>query len=115
MKLLLNERNLIIAIGSSIEYGVWGNVGELASWKITETSYAMDDNYTVVDIGDAEIPTYVKEYQYCYINGEFKLVDECPNEYKERIIELETQMADAIENEADLLYEVSLLQLGITD
>ena len=85
MKLLLDERNLIIAIGSSIEYGVWGNVKDIKSWKITEASYVMDGNYTLVDIGDTEIPTYVKEGQYYYIDGEFKLADECPNEYRDNI------------------------------
>ena len=44
MKLLLDERNLIIGIGNDIDYGVWGNVGTLKSWKITPTQYTMDDN-----------------------------------------------------------------------
>ena len=93
MKLLLDERNLIIAIGSSIEYGVWGNVGTAKSWKITNSYYTMDNNFTVIDIGYTEIPTYVKEGQYYYIDGEFKLADECPNEYKDRIVEAESSIA----------------------
>ena len=93
MKLLLDERNIIVAIGSIIEYGVWGNVGEVASWRITKNSYMMDNNFTVVDIGDIEIPTYVHEGEYCYIDGKFKLRDECPNEYKDRIQELENNNA----------------------
>ena len=90
MRLLLDERKLIVAIGSEIEYGVWGNVEDAKSWKITNTYYVMDNNYTVVDIGDQEIPSYVHENEYYYIDGEFKLADECPNEYKDRIVELET-------------------------
>lgn len=94
MKLLLDERNLIIAIGKGIEYGVWGNLeNDTPSWKITPTMYAMDGNFTSVDIGDVEIPTYVREYEYFYIDGEFKLADECPNEYKDRIVELEDEVA----------------------
>lgn len=85
MKLLLDERKLIVGIGAAIEYGVWGNIKDLASWRITPTSYIMDANFTLVDIGEQEIPTYVKECQYYYIDGEFKLADECPNEYKDRI------------------------------
>lgn len=85
MKLLLNERNLIIAIGNEIEYGVWGNVKDIASWKITESFYVMNGNYHLIDIGDQEIPTYVIENEYYYIDGEFKLADECPNEYRDNI------------------------------
>ena len=93
MKLLLDERKLIVGIGSAIEYGVWGNVANLASWRITPTSYIMDANFTLVDLGDTEIPTYVHEGQYYYIDGEFKLADECPNEYRDRIVELEEEVA----------------------
>ena len=71
MKLLLNERNLIVAIGSNIEYGVWGNVGDLLSWKINGNMYMMDENFTLVDIGDTKIPTYVEEGEHYYIDGEF--------------------------------------------
>ena len=113
MKLLLTERCQIMAISNLIEYGVWGNVGNAESWRIGKTSYTMDDNYTVVEVADSEIPTYVKEYEYYYIDGEFKLADECPNEYKERIAELEAQNADSIEIEADLMYELALIQLGL--
>lgn len=85
MKLLLNERNLIIAIGNNIEYGIWGNVKNIASWRISESYYMMDDNYHLVDIGDLEVPTYVHENEYYFINNEFKLADECPNEYRDNI------------------------------
>ena len=93
MKLLLNDRNLIENIGSAIEYGAWGNVEDMKSWRITPTSYRMDENFTLVDIGDIEIPTYVKEGQYYYIDGEFRLADECPNEYKDKIVVLEDEIA----------------------
>lgn len=93
MKLLLNERKLIIAIGNSIEYGVWGNAGEQASWRISDNYFMMDNNFTLEDIGDTEIPTYVNEGQYYYVNGEFKLADECPNEYRDSITKLEEEVA----------------------
>lgn len=92
MKVLLNERNNIVAIGSVIEYGVWGNVGDLASWKVSPTSFIMDNNYTVMEV--AGIPAYVKPKLYRYENGEFVIDDDCPNEYKERITALEQQLAD---------------------
>lgn len=109
MKLLLNERNLIVAMGSSIEYGVWGNVGNVKSWKITNTTFVMDDNFTAIDIGDKEIPTYVVPGEYYYINEEFKLADECPNEYKDRIVDLESQLATQDELSIEL-YEKQLKQ-----
>ena len=122
MKLLLDERNLVIGIGSEIEYGVWGNLKDCASWKINQSSYAMDNNYRVEDIGDTEIPTYVREGEYFYVDGEFRLADECPNEYKERITELEgtvaeqeTSIYELTEYNAEMLYEISLLQLGIME
>lgn len=92
MKLLLSERGQIIAISNLIEYGVWGNVGNAKSWRIGTNSYIMDDNFSVIELEDIDIPTYVKEYEYYYINGEFKLADECPNEYKDKITELENQV-----------------------
>lgn len=85
MKLLLDSRNLIIGIGNNIEYGEWGNIENVKSWRITPTHYMMDGDYHLEDIGDTEIPTYVKEGQYYLINGEFKLADECPNEYRDSI------------------------------
>lgn len=94
MKLLLDERNLILGIGSNIEYGVWGNVGNMASWRITPTSYMMDGNYHLENIGDTEIPTYVKEHQYFYVNGEFKLADKYPNEYKDKMNVLKEQLVN---------------------
>lgn len=113
MKLLLTERGQIVAISNLIEYGVWGNTGSSKSWRIGLSSYMMDDNFTVVEVKNEEIPTYVKEVDFYYINGTFKLADECPNEYKERIAELEAQNADSIEIEADLMYELALMQLGL--
>ena len=91
MKLLLTERGQIIAISNLIEYGVWGNIGESKSWKLGEHSYTMDDNYTVVEVDNNDIPLYVKPYEFYYIDGEFKVADECPNEYRDRIAELEAQ------------------------
>ena len=85
MKLLLDERKMIAAIGNNIEYGVWGNIKDAASWRLTPTSYIMDANFTLVDIEDMEIPLYVRPNEYYFINGEFKLADECPNEYRDSI------------------------------
>ncbi len=109
MKLLLDERNLIVGISNTIEYGVWGNVKDLYSWKIGINEYAMDNNFSVVDIGDAEIPTYVTPGAYYYINGEFKAADECPNEYKERVEYLEEALAITDETAIEL-YEAQAAQ-----
>lgn len=109
MKLLLNERKLIVAIGSNIEFGVWGNVQTLSSWRITPTHYMMDENYTLVDIGNTEIPTYVNAGEYYYIDGEFKPADECPNEYKKRVEALEEALILTDETAVEL-YEMTLTQ-----
>ena len=109
MKLLLDERNLVVALGSSIEYGVWGNVKGAPSWKVTETYYMMDDNFHVLDIGDTEIPLYVTPGAYYYIDGVFKLKDECPNEYKDRILSLEEALVITDETAIEL-YEAWVAQ-----
>ena len=107
MRVLLDERNIIKAIGSGIEFGVWGNVGDAPSWKLSPTRYTMDNNYTVAEVG--EVPSYVTPNLYRYENGEFVLNEECPNEYKERIAELESQVALADETTIEL-YEAQLAQ-----
>lgn len=107
MRVLLNERNVIMAIGSDIEYGAWGNIGDAHSWKLSPTSYTMDNNYTVAEAGD--IPSYVVPEQYRYENGEFVLNEECPNEYKARIEELEIQVASADETAIEL-FEAQMAQ-----
>jgi len=109
MKLLLDSRKLIIGIGNNIEYGVWGNMDDVKSWRITPTHYMMDGDFHLEDIGDTEIPTYVKEGQYYFINGEFKLADECPNEYKDRITSLEEQLLLTDETAVEL-YETQMAQ-----
>lgn len=93
MKLLLNDRNEIQAIGSHIEYGVWGNMDGLSSWKINENFYMMDGNFHIEDVAADSIPSYVTgNGNYIYKNGEFFLKDSIPNEYKERIAELENAL-----------------------
>jgi hypothetical protein len=81
----------------------------------------MDNNYKVVEIADEAIPTYVRPDEYYFIDGEFKLADECPNEYKDKIVALETTVAEQeefianlLEAQVELTYEVSLLELNNT-
>ena len=105
MQLLLDERKTIIAIGKKLEYGVWGNLDDgIASWKISESSYCMDNNFTVVDVEDDAIPVYVQPTKYVYSNGEFKLIDECPNEYRDKI----TENTEAIVTIEDAMCESEL-------
>ncbi len=115
MRILLDERKVIIAIGPNIEFGVWGNIGELPSWKISPTYYMMDDKYTVVEVG--EIPSYVTPTLYRYVNGEFVLAEEAKNELEKRIEALETHNAEltaqiSMQNEAmNELFTVILPEL----
>lgn len=90
MKLLLDERDKIVAISNYIEYGVWGNVGDISSWKIGNNSYMMGEFYTVKEVD--EVPIYIKEGKYFYINGEYILDEDIPNEYKERIETIEKEV-----------------------
>jgi hypothetical protein len=97
LKLLLNDRKIIIAIGSEIEYGVWGNIGTEASWKVNKNTFYADNNYSITNVPDDSIPSYVIPNAYIYSNGEFKLIDECPNEYRDKITE-NTEAIVTIEN-----------------
>lgn len=115
MRLLLDEKKVIIAIGADIEFGVWGNIGVFPSWKISSTFYIIDDTYTVVEVN--EIPNYVTPILYRYVNGEFVLAEEAKNELEKRIEALETHNAEltaqiSMQNEAmNELFTVILPEL----
>lgn len=90
MKLLLNDRNIIIAINNEIEYGVWGNLDSLPSWKIGKTSYLIDENYSLIEMEESLIPLYVCPNRYCFIDNSFQLVSN-PNQDIENIKNLLNQ------------------------
>ena len=112
MKLLLNERNEIVAIGTDIEYGAWGNVGDLESWRINGTTYVMGTTYRAVEVNLEDIPGYVTEgcqYIYDETTGTFTLKDDCPNEYKDRIALVEDLLITSDEAVVSL-YEMQMSQ-----
>ena len=98
MKLLLNERKQILAINNSIEYGVWGNLGSLASWKIGNLDFMRDDNYSLIEINEELIPIYVQPGKYYFINDSFQLAEDPNSIFIERnntIEELKTKLNNA--------------------
>ena len=113
MKLLLDERNLIVAIGSDIAYGVWGNVKDMYSWRITKTSYMMDNNFRVVEVDS--VPNNVHEGEYYYIDGEYVYNENCPDSYQKKYDDLEATVTDLASTQADILYEMSCSELGLDE
>jgi hypothetical protein len=71
------------------------------------------DFYILVE--NVELPTDYEDGKYYYDDGKFVLVADWKPYVspEERITQLETENADSIEIEADLMYELALMQLGL--
>lgn len=114
---LLVKGNIIYAIAKNISYGKYENEEK---WRLADAEdnilyYMIDDGFTLVE--NVEIPSDYEDGKYSFENGEFVLNKEW-KQYKspeERIAQLEEQVAIHEENDAELLYQICLLQLGITE
>lgn len=116
MKILLDGRK-IVAYGNEITFDRFENES-FEKWRILVDDsmyYMIDNGFTLIE-GVTLPPDYVGE-KYFYEDGEFVLNEEWKPyiSTEERITQLEEQVAQQTENEAELLYQVSLMQLGITD
>ena len=90
MKLLLDNRKLILHIWEGIEFGTYD--GE-EKWKVSEYLYMIDNGYTCVEITD--VPLEVIPEKYFYIDNEFVINPNYvnPSEQERRITELETMLS----------------------
>ena len=117
MNLLVHEKH-IIAIAQTITFGVFDE--PIEKWGLFDEDgnvmyYALDHDFTLVE--NVELPSDYVDGKYFYENGEF-ILNENWAPYvspEERIAILETQNADSIEIEAELMYELSLMQLGLEE
>ena len=117
MKILV-KGNRIVAIAEKITFGIFDE--ELEKWRLADENdnlmyYMVDSNFELVE--NVTLPEDYEGGKYFYENGEFVL-NESWKPYvspEERIAELEEQVAIHEENDAELLYQICLLQLGITE
>lgn len=117
MQILVKENHMVYS-APSIDYGVYNE--PFKKWRLQDEEgnliqYAIDDGYALID--NVTIPEDYADGKYFFENGEFVLNPDW-EEYKspeERIAELEEMVAIHEENDAELLYQICLLQLGITE
>lgn len=120
---LLVDGNRVIEAAPNIIWGVFDE--PIEKWALLNEQgevylYVLDAGYTLVD--GVELPEDYEDGKYIFENGEF-ILNEDWQPYistEERIANLESENErftkenlDSIEIEAELLYEVSALQLGL--
>lgn len=116
MKLILSKENLVLDHGSVCEYGIWDEPN-IYKWKMEEYAYVISPNYDHVVEVEA-LPEGFAPYKYFYNDGEFvRNPDwvEPPKPTEERVSDLEDEVYELTEYQAELLYELSLMQLGIEE
>jgi len=106
MKLLLDNRNLILVISNDIEFGTFE--GE-EKWKVGNKMYFIDDDFSVAEV--ESVPVEVIPDKYFYIDGEFVLNPNYsnPSEMEAKVEELE-ELLLASDEAVVSLYEMQLVQ-----
>lgn len=120
---ILLYNNRIVALGEIIDFGIFDEPFE--KWRISDSNgntlyYMIDDNYTLVE--NVSLPENYVNGKYFYENGEFVLntewkpyypIEERANMLEDENKRLSLENEESVEHEAELLYELSLLKLGI--
>lgn len=118
MDILLKD-NVVVARAPHIEFGMYDE--DFEKWALLDDQrnllyYAVDCYYTLVK--NVTLPSDYADGKYFYENGGFVLNENWqpplpPAEV--RIAQLEETVAMHEDNDAELLYQICLLQLGITE
>ena len=125
----------IVTVAHDFSFGAWEEADKVNGvvvhkWKAEDEigntiGYIIDANQKAIDGTEqpiltvhevTEIPEGAESGKYLYVDGEFVENPDWvapPKSDAERIAELEEQNADSIEIEADLMYELALMQLGL--
>lgn len=120
---ILYKGNKIIGIAPNITFGTFDE--QIEKWRLADENnnlmyYMIDNDYTLVE--NVELPSDYVDGKYFFENGEFVLNEEwkpfISTEERLDILEEENKRLtqenlDSMVTEADLLYELSLLQLGL--
>ncbi len=106
MKILLDDRGLILVISNDIEFGTFD--GE-EKWKVGNGMYFIDNNFTMVEVDS--VPVEVIPDKYYYIDGEFVLNPNYsnPSEMEAKVTELEDLLL-ASDEAVVYLYEMQIAQ-----
>ncbi len=119
MNILVNGTH-IVAVGEEITFGVFDEPFE--KWRIKNNEFIeffIDNDYQMIE--GVEIPEDYVQGKYLY-NGEFVLntewkpyypIEERVNMLEDENKRLSLENEESVEHEAELLYELSLLKLGI--
>lgn len=122
MHILIDSKGTMIAYGMYVEFGKFEGEEKWGFFDSDDKStrkayfYIIDHNYTLVE--NVELPSDYADGKYFYENGGFVLNENWQPPLPpdaERITQLEAQVAIHEENDAELLYQICLLQLGITE
>jgi len=123
MKILYTTDGQIRNVGPICELDYWDDEPNIKKWKIDDYLYALDNNYLVAVVN--EVPDDWNTGKYLFVDGEFVVNPywvEPPKSDAERIAELEEEVIvlqdeniASSEMEAELLYELSLMQLGMLE
>lgn len=118
---MLIKNTRIVVVGEEIIYGFTDDYEpDVEKWKVYNPStnsvcFWIDGGFTLVN--DVTIPSDYQNGKYFYENGEFVLNKEWRPfvSTEKRVAQLEEQVAVHEDNDAELLYQICLLQLGITE
>lgn len=111
MKLLLDSRKLIIAIGEDISFVMHEGVEK---WKVSNSLYYIDEGYTIAEI--AELPLDVTQGKYFYIDNQFILNPNWNNSVED-IQELNNRINEVLikkaESELEIDERLTKIELGL--
>lgn len=115
---ILVSGNLIVSVAERITFGIYDE--DFEKWRLADENdnlmyYILDNGFELVE--NVTLPEDYEPGKYFYEDGEFIVNDDWQPYIspEERIAELETMVAIHEENDAELLFQISLLQLGITE
>lgn len=120
MQVLLNKKE-IVAVADNIVFGVFDE--PIEKWAALDANgqvimYFIDHGFTLID--GVELPEDFEYGKYFFEDGRFVLDENwrphIPEEVlSERVARLEETVAIHEDNDAELLYQICLLQLGIAE
>ena len=117
MQLLIRGKE-IVAYAENISFGTFDE--DFEKWRLADGDdalmyYMLDGGFTLIE--NVELPSDYVDGKYFYENGGFVLNEEWKPYVspEERIAQLEETVAMHEENDAELLFQISLLQLGIDE
>lgn len=118
MQCILIRGNKVVGVAPKITFGVYDE--PFKKWRLADENdnlmyYMIDSDFELVE--SVTLPEDYSGGKYFFENGEFVLNKDWKpyRSPEQRIEELEEMVAIHEDNDAELLYQICLLQLGITE